>query len=201
MKKIILFGLAFALVSLPAIAGNYKLDAAHSQLGFKIKHLGISTVPGRFKIFDGTGSYDEKTGQLTNLKVTISADSIDTNEPDRDKHLRSPDFFDVAKFPQLTFESTQVVNAGNIPQQIKGKFSLHGVTKEITLDIVDWGGTATDPWSNERLAFEARTKIDRTEYGLTWNKGLKQAAGLLVGNEVTLEIMVEAIKIPEEIKK
>lgn len=195
MQRVVLVVLFVVGCLLSAHAASYKLDESHSQLGFKIRHLGISTVHGHFAKFSGTGTYDEASGRVADVKVSIDATSINTNEPDRDKHLRSADFFDVEKYPAMTFESTEIEYEGKQPKKIKGKFTLHGVTKVIVFEITDWGGTATDPWGNERLAFEAQTQIDRTEYGLTWNKGLEKAAGLLVGNEVKLEILIEAMKV------
>lgn len=178
-----------------AFAENFKLDESHTHLGFKIRHLGFSNVRGKFDKFQGTGTYVEKTGKLSNLKVTIQADSINTNEPDRDKHLRSPDFFDVAKFKELKFESTNIKYKGKKPSQIVGKLTIHGVTKTVTLDIEEWGGKAEDAWGNQRIAFEATGKIDRRDFGLTWNKGLKKVAGLTVGNDVTFVLEIQGIKV------
>lgn len=177
------------------LADNYKLDESHTHLGFKIRHLGFSNVRGKFKEFTGTGDYDDKTGKLSNLKVSIQANSIDTNEPDRDKHLRSADFFDVEKFKELKFESTEVKYKGKIPHQIIGKLTIHGITDTVTLDIDEWGGKAEDAWGNQRFAFEATGKIDRRKFGLTWNKGLKKMAGLTVGNDVTFVLEIQGIKV------
>jgi len=178
-----------------AFADSFKLDESHTHLGFKIRHLGFSNVRGKFDKFQGTGKYDEKTGKLSDLKVNIQADSINTNEPDRDKHLRSPDFFDVAKFKELKFESTNIKYNGKKPSQITGKLTIHGITKTVTLDIEEWGGKAEDAWGNQRIAFEATGKIDRRDFGLTWNKGLKKVAGLTVGNDVSFILEIQGIKI------
>lgn len=187
--------LVFLFLAIPLFATPYNLDESHTQLGFKVKHLGISYVKGHFKKFQGHGEFDEASGQIKNLDVTIDASSIDTNEPDRDKHLRSGDFFDVANHPKLSFKLIKVNYNGKIPQSIQGKITIRGVTKDITLNITDWGGTAEDPWGNQRVAFEAEGSLDRREFGLTWNKGLKQAAGLAVGNEVKLMLAIEGIKV------
>ena len=178
-----------------AFADSFKLDESHTHLGFKIRHLGFSNVRGKFDKFQGTGKYDEKTGKLSDLKVNIQADSINTNEPDRDKHLRSPDFFDVAKFKELKFESTNIKYNGKKPSQITGKLTIHGITKTVTLDIEEWGGKAEDAWGNQRIAFEATGKIDRRDFGLTWIKGLKKVAGLTVGNDVSFILEIQGIKI------
>ena len=118
-----------------AFADSFKLDESHTHLGFKIRHLGFSNVRGKFDKFQGTGKFVEKTGKLSDLKVSIQASSINTNEPDRDKHLRSADFFDVAKFKKLKFESTDIKYKGKKPTQITGKLTIHGITKTVTLDI------------------------------------------------------------------
>ena len=178
-----------------AFADSFKLDESHTHLGFKIRHLGFSNVRGKFDKFQGTGNFVEKTGKLSDLKVTIQASSINTNEPDRDKHLRSADFFDVAKFKELKFESTDIKYKGKKPTQITGILTIHGVTKTVTLDIEEWGGKAEDAWGNQRIAFEATGKIDRRDFGLTWNKGLKKVAGLTVGNDVTFVLDIQGIKI------
>lgn len=178
-----------------AFADSFKLDESHTHLGFKIRHLGFSNVRGKFDKFQGTGKFIEKTGKLSDLKVTIQASSINTNEPDRDKHLRSADFFDVAKFKELKFESTDIKYKGKKPTQITGKLTIHGITKTVTLDIEEWGGKAEDAWGNQRIAFEATGKIDRRDFGLTWNKGLKKVAGLTVGNDVTFVLDIQGIKI------
>jgi polyisoprenoid-binding protein YceI len=185
---------SIALFSAPAFSSTYKLDESHTNIGFKIKNLGIATVKGKFNKFEGSGTFDPKTKQINKLAVKIQATSIDTNEADRDKHLRSNEFFDVKKFPLLTFESTKVEYKAKIAKKIHGKLTIHGVTKAIVLDV-EWGGVATDPWGNEKLAFEAEAIIDRTDFGLTWNKGLKKAAGLFVANEVKLDLQIQATKM------
>lgn len=188
-------GILFILASTVVMGEQYKLDSAHSNLGFKVRHLGISNVRGSFQKFEGTGSYDPKTNKINDIKVKISADSIDTNEPDRDKHLRSDDFFDVAKHPYITFETSKVEYNGNKPTKLVGDLTLRGVKKTITLEVEEWGGVAEDPWGNKKLAFEASGEIDRREYGLTWNKGLKKVGGLTVGNEVKLILEVQGLKV------
>lgn len=178
-----------------ALAGNFKLDESHTYLGFKIRHLAFANVRGKFDKFEGTGKYDGKSGKLSNLKVSIQASSIDTNEPDRDKHLRSSDFFDVKKFKELKFVSTKIKHKGKKPTQIIGKLTIHGITKTVKLDIEEWGGQAEDAWGNQRIAFEATGKIDRRDFGLTWNKGLKKVAGMMVGNDVTFILEIQGMKI------
>ena len=195
LKSKILFILSFLLLSQGAFADKFKLDESHTHLGFKIRHLAFANVLGKFNKFEGTGNFDDKTGKLSDLKVQISASSIDTNEPDRDTHLRSPDFFDVEKFKDITFESLDIKYKGKKPHQIIGNLTIRGVTQKITLEIEDWGGRAEDTWGNQRLAFEAKGKIDRTKFGLTWNKGMKKVAGLTIGNEVTFILEIQKIKV------
>lgn len=185
-------------------AAEYKLDNSHSSFGFRIKHLVVSTVKGQFKDFEGKGSYDPKTGKIAGLEINMLAASIDTNEPKRDEHLRSADFFDVKKFKNLSFKSTSVdyktdaKSKQEIPTKINGQLTMHGVTKPISLEV-EWGGLVKDPWGNEKLIFSAEGVLDRTSYGLDWNKPLEKAAGVLVGNEVKLEIQIEAQAV--DIKK
>jgi polyisoprenoid-binding protein YceI len=183
------------MVSMIAQGGEYKLDESHAHLGFKIRHLGFSNVRGNFDKFSGTGTFDEKKHLLSKLDVTIEASSINTNESDRDRHLRNPDFFHVKKYPQLKFVSTKVTYSKGVPSKIEGNFTMRGVTKNIVLTVDEWGGKMEDAWGNQRIAFAASGKIDRREFGLTWNKGLKKLAGVTVGNEVKLELEIQAIKM------
>lgn len=179
-------------------AGVYKLDAAHSQVGFKIKHLVISTVSGRFNKFDGGFKYDSETGRLEGLKATIDSASIDTNEPDRDKHLRSKDFFDTDKFKTLEFVGNKVTYQDEKPIEVKGKLTIHGVTKTVTLKV-DFKGETADPWGNQRAVFEAQTQINRKDFGLKWNKTLDKG-GLMIADEVDILIEGQAIRQKDEAK-
>lgn len=178
-----------------SIAANFKLDEAHSYVGFKIRHMGFSNVRGKFNKFSGSAVFDEKTDKLSNVQATIEVETIDTNEPNRDKHLRAKDFFEVKKYKQITFVSTEVVYKNKVPTQIKGKLTIRGITLPVTLTISEWGGMATDAWDNKKIAFEARGKIDRRKFGLTWNKGMKKIGGLMVGNDVTLVLELQGMKI------
>ena len=172
-------------------AAPYKLDESHTQVGFKIKHLVISTVSGRFNKFTGAFDYDNKTGDIKDLKVEIESASIDTNEPDRDKHLKSPDFFDVAKYPTLTFVSKKIITESGRPIKVEGELTIHGIKKNVALDI-DYKGSTVDPWGNERIAFDASTKINRKDFGLKWNKNL-DAGGVMIADDVKIQIEGEAI--------
>jgi len=177
------------ILSTGAQAAKYKLDPAHTSVLFKIKHLVISTVTGRFEKFEGTFDFDEKSGKMSNLKVKIQTASINTNEKDRDNHLRTKDFFNAEKNPTITFTSTKITDSKK-PKQIKGKLTMNGKTNDLTFDV-DFKGTAKDPWGNKIMAFEATAKLDRRKYGLTWNKSLDKG-GVLIGNEVKIIIDAEA---------
>jgi len=186
-----IIGAFFMLTSSLAFAGEYKLDESHTQVGFKIKHLVISTVSGRFNKFKGGFKFDSGSGKLENLKISIDADSIDTNEPDRDKHLRGKDFFDVEKFKTLEFVAKDVTYKNNKPMAIKGNLTIHGVTKPVNLKV-DFKGEATDPWGNQRVAFEANSRVNRKDFGLKWNKALDKG-GVMIADEVDIIIEGEAI--------
>lgn len=172
-------------------AAPYKLDESHTQVGFKIKHLVISTVSGRFNKFTGSFDFDPTKGEIKDLKVEIEASSIDTNEPDRDKHLKSVDFFDVEKYPKLTFVSTKTVTKKGLPTQLEGTLTIHGIKKNVTLEL-DYKGATTDPWGNERIAFEASTKVNRKDFELKWNKSLDKG-GVMIADEVKILIEGEAL--------
>ncbi len=186
----ILSGIAF--VSAALAADTYKIDSAHTTVGFSISHLVINDVKGRFKEFEGTVIIDPDNGNtIQEARAVIQAKSIDTDIAKRDDHLRSADFFDVEKHPTITFESTKVEKQGN-QHVLTGKFTMHGVTKEIGLPL-SVKGPIKDPWGKTRIAVKARTSLNRKDYGLTWNQAL-EAGGLLVGEEVEIEINAEAVK-------
>ncbi|GBF39262.1 YceI family protein [Leptospira johnsonii] len=172
-------------------AGNYKLDNAHTGVGFKIKHLAISNVSGSFKDFSGKFAYDEATSTLSDLDVTIKAASIHTNDEKRDGHLKGKDFFNVEDHPSLTFKAKKAtVKKGGV-SKIQGELTIKGVTKPVTLEV-KFSGSAKDPWGNTHLGFEAETKIKRADFDIAWNKPLEKG-GLLIGEEVSIRIEGEAI--------
>jgi polyisoprenoid-binding protein YceI len=170
----------------------YKIDTAHSLIEFAVKHMMVATVKGRFSTFDGTIVVDEQDPARSSVEVTIDAASIDTREPQRDNHLRSPDFLDVEKFPHITFRSTQVERIDDQRLRIHGNLTIRDVTRPVALEAT-FEGKARDPWGNERLGFTASTRFDRRDFGLQWNVPL-EAGGILVGNEVRVNIEVEAIR-------
>lgn len=168
---------------------RWTLDTAHAEVEFAAKHLMISTVKGRFKVFDGDGTTDAQ-GHLQSVRMEIDAASIDTNTADRDKHLRSPDFLDTDKFPKIIFESTRVTQDGD-EVAIEGNLTIRGVTKPITLKG-EYMAPAKDPWGKERAALSVSGKVNRKDWGLTWNVAL-ETGGVLVSEEVKVRIEVEAV--------
>lgn len=169
--------------------GIYKIDVAHSKVGFEVAHLVVATVEGKFSEFEGTLNIDPKLDK-SKLDVSIKAASVNTDNKDRDEHLRSPDFFDAKKHDKLTFKSKKITGtADNL--KVAGDLTIHGVTKPVVLDAKYTGGVK-DPWGNERVAFRASTKINRKDYGLSWSNAVE--IGPVVGDEVILDLRVEAIK-------
>jgi polyisoprenoid-binding protein YceI len=190
-RMVFIVAIAGGLATTALGLDTYKVDPAHSSIGFAIDHMVINTVHGRFRQFDGTIGVDPEAGNaLKTANATIQAGSIDTDIAKRDDHLRSADFFDVEKFPTIAFASQEVKNDGNGPVLI-GKLTMHGVTKEVALPfklkgpIQGMGGT--------RLALAVNAKLNRKDYGLTWNKVL-EAGGLMVGEDVTIRIDAEFVK-------
>lgn len=191
--KLVSSALVSLLLSPSLWAATYNLDASHSEVGFSVKHLMLSNVKGRFGKFEGSFDYDAKTKTLSAVEVKVDIASIDTNEKKRDQHLASPDFFDAGKYPSMTFKADKVtgVEAGK-SVQVPGTLTLHGVTKPVTLEV-DFRGTTTDPYGNERLVFGATTKIKRSEFGVSWNKNMDKG-GVVVGEDVAVSIEAESIK-------
>jgi len=175
-----------------ADATEYMIDPDHSQVIFKVKHMGISTVTGRFDLVEGSYAFDDKDISKSSVETTIQTASINTNKQKRDDHLKSPDFLNVEKNPTITFKSKEVKKGEGEDFTIVGDLTINGVTKQVELDA-EYGGKATDPMGNERTAFTAETGIDRKDYGITWNKTL-DSGGLVVGDEVKIELEVEGIK-------
>ena len=173
-----------------AQAATYAVDPDHSSVSFKVKHL-FSNVKGQFKKFEGTLDYEPGKPELWKTSGTIDVASVDTNEPKRDKHLESADFFDVEKNPQIEFKSTGVKDATATGAKLEGLFKMHGIEKPIVLDVTV-NGVGKDPWGNVRAAFSATTKINRKDFGMNWNQALDNG-GILVGEEVEISLEIEAI--------
>lgn len=172
-------------------SGTWTLDPAHTSVGFTVRHLVAAKVRGRFDSFSGTIAAGE-TPADSSVEVSIDAASIDTGISDRDEHLRSADFLDAEHFPALTFVSREVRGTAD-ELEIEGDLTIRGVTKPVTLDA-EFGGVMTDPWGNEKAIFSASTKIDREDWGLTWNQAL-EAGGVLVGKQVKIEIEAQATRV------
>lgn len=170
-------------------AETYTIDPAHSTVGFGVTHMVINTVHGKFNDFSGTVSLEGT--QLKEATGTIQTKSIDTGIERRDTHLKSPDFFDVAKFPTITFQ-TKRAEKKRAEMVLVGDFTMHGVTKEISLPVT-LKGPIKDPWGNSRIGLQARTKLNRRDYGLKYSQAL-ETGGLVVGDEIELEINAEAVK-------
>jgi polyisoprenoid-binding protein YceI len=172
-------------------AETWKIDGAHTTVGFSVSHL-FTSVQGRFDRFDGTIEFDPQKPEAAVVRATVEAASINTNNAKRDEHLRSGDFFDVEKYPTLSFESTSGVTGmtGNTGQ-LAGNLTIHGVTKPVVFDVV-FRGRGEDPWGNVRAGFSASLNINRKDYGLNWNKVL-ETGGVLVGEEVEIRLDVEGI--------
>ena len=173
---------------------TWKLDPAHTQVEFSARHMMFTTVRGLFTGVEGTLVIDEENPDGSRVEVNIDARSIDTRVADRDTHLRSGDFLDVEKHPKITFRSKRVAGAYAEPGdafEVVGDLTIRGTTKEVTLQA-RFEGRGTDPWGGERAGFSAKTKIDRREWGLKWNQAL-EAGGVLVGNEITIEVQAQAV--------
>jgi polyisoprenoid-binding protein YceI len=176
----------------PVPGGEYNIDPAHSIIGFSIRHLEIAWVEGRFKDFKGAIHFDDKDVTKSSVEFTAKVESIDTGVEPRNKHLRTADFFDVEKFPEMSFKSTRVERKGKDGYVLHGDLTLKGVTKQVALPFTVTGAIK-DPWGNTRFGVQAETKLDRRDYGITWGKALENG-GLDVGNEVTIELQLEAVK-------
>jgi polyisoprenoid-binding protein YceI len=172
---------------------NWNIDPTHAELEFAVKHLMISTVKGRFRTFTGTGSTNPD-GTLASVAMQIDAKSLDTNVEPRDEHLRSADFFDVERHPQLTFASTAIRQKGS-ELDIIGDLTIRGVTRSVTL-TGEYTAPSKDPWGNDRAALAVGGKISRKDWGLTWNQAL-ELGGVAVGDEVKLRIEAEAVAVPQ----
>lgn len=171
---------------------RWNIDVAHSTAEFSIRHLMISTVKGHFSGIEGAINGEPEELQQATIEVGIDIASVDTRQADRDAHLRSADFFDVEKFPKMLFKSTKISSVGDNRYTVVGDLSIHGVTKSETF-AVTFEGRAKDPWGGERAGFSGTAKINRKDYGLQWNVAL-EAGGVMVGDEVKLNIEIEAVK-------
>ena len=172
---------------------TWNIDPAHSVAEFKIKHMMISNVKGQFAKVTGTLTRDESDLTKSHVDAVIEAASLETRDAQRDAHLKSADFFDVEKFPTLSFKSTRVTPARDGELAVEGDLTIHGITRKVTFSVEGPTPPAKDPWGNTRIAVSATTKINRKDFGLTWNAAL-ETGGILVGDEVTITLDAEFVK-------
>jgi polyisoprenoid-binding protein YceI len=177
------------LVATTAATQIYQVDRAHSEVLFQVRHL-LSKVRGRFAEFTGTIDYDAHEPVHSSVSLTIRAASVDTNQADRDAHLRSEDFFAADRFPTLTFRSTRIIARGAQEFDVVGDLTIRDVTKAVVIPV-SYLGAAKDPWGNEKLAFEGEITINRKDFGLTWNAAL-ETGGFLVGDDVKVSVSLQA---------
>ncbi len=189
--KTVLFALAILSFSSASQAAVYQVDADHTTVSFKIRHL-FSKVQGNFKKYEGTLEYEPGKPETWNASGTIDVNSIDTNVPERDKHLKSADFFDVEKFPTISFKTTKVVESSETNAKLEGLLTMHGVEKPVLLDV-DILGVGKDPWGNVRASFTVKTQISRKDFGIVWNEKL-ESGGVLLGEEIDIILEVEGIQ-------
>ncbi len=173
------------------VAGDYTIDPTHTRLGFSTRHAMVTTVRGQFKDFDGTAHLDTANPANSSVTLNIRAASVDTGVADRDGHLQSGDFFDVATYPDLTFASTAVARDGDV-WTVTGDLTIKGVSQPVTIDFEETG-SARDPFGNLRVGFEGATSINRKDWGLTWNAAL-ETGGVLVSEKIKLDFDVSAIQ-------
>lgn len=176
-----------------SVITTWNLDPVHSVAEFKVKHMMISNVKGQFTGVSGALTYDASNPANSNVEATLDASTINTRDPQRDAHLKSPDFFDVEKFPTLQFRSTSVKVKGEDELAVTGDLTIHGVTREVVFNVEGPTAPAADPWGNTRIGLSAVTKINRKDYGLTWNAAL-ETGGILVGEEVTITLDIQFVK-------
>jgi polyisoprenoid-binding protein YceI len=183
---------ATAQTSQQAETKIWEIDPAHSSAQFSVKHMMISNVKGEFSKVSGRVNFDPENPENSTVEAAVDVGSISTREPDRDKHLKSPDFFDVAKYPKMVFKSKRVVKNSDGSLQLVGDLTIHGVTRETAFTLEGPTPAAKDPWGNVRRGASASVKINRKDFGLTWNTAL-ETGGVLVGDEVKITLDVEMI--------
>jgi len=173
---------------------TWTLDKSHSNVDFSVKHLMISTVRGHFRDFDATIELDEANPESSTVSATVKTASIDTGEEQRDTHLRSDDFFNAEKYPEMKFRSTRIERLDETRFRLTGDLTIRDVTREVVLDGA-YEGRITDPWGNDRIAFSAERSISRNDFGVRWNQAL-ETGGVVVGDKVKLTLRVEAVRLP-----
>lgn len=182
----------------PEVTGvaRWEIDPVHSEIAFSVRHMMVATVRGRFNQFQGVIEFDPNHPESGRVEVTIDAASIDTRNEQRDNHLRSPDFLNVEQYPTITFVSKRIEPLGDNRFRVIGDLTIRGVTKEVALEA-EFLGVGRDPWGGERAGFTARTKLNRHDFGASWNVAL-EAGGFLVGDTLEVTLDIEAVRKPEQ---
>ena len=195
MKRYIRSMILFYVLLIPVFtdAATWQIDPAHSSVGFMIRHLTVSNVKGNFNKAQGVVMIDDQDITSLRVEISIDASSVDTGHAQRDEHLRGPDFFDVAKYPTITFVSKKVSKTDMNRLRVEGELTIHGVTKAITVEVEGPTSEIKDPWGNFRRGATATSKINRRDFGITWNKVL-DTGGLVVGDEVNIYVEVELVR-------
>jgi polyisoprenoid-binding protein YceI len=175
------------------LTGDYKLDLAHTRIGFSARHAMVSKVRGQFDQFDGALHLDGENPANSSVEITIQADSIDTRNTDRDNHLRSNDFLAMKEHPEITFRSTEVEKLDQDHYRVTGDLTIRGITKSVPVDF-EFTGNVVDPYGNQRAGFEGNATINRKDFGVSWNAAL-DGGGVMVSDKINLEFEVEAIKV------
>ncbi|MGD0836804.1 MAG: YceI family protein [Polyangia bacterium] len=192
MRNATLWVLAWATALLPGLAKatTWEIDPAHSSLEFSVRHMMATTVKGQFEKFHGSVNIDDKDPARSTVAVTVDIASLNTHDPKRDAHLKSPDFFEVAKYPTATFKSTKVQKTGKDKLKVTGELTLHGVTKPVVLEVEGPSKAYQTPFGTTVRGVHSTAKLDRKDFNISWNKALDNG-GVLVGNEVSLDINTE----------
>ena len=177
---------------LTALTGDYTIDASHSTIGFTVRHAMVTNVKGKFDEFSGSLHLDGGDPSASTASIDVKMDSIDTGSADRDGHLKSADFFKIEEFPTMTFRSTKAEALGDEDYRITGDLTILGTTKPVTIDL-EFNGAAKDPFGNERVGFEGKAEILRSEWGITWNAAL-ETGGVLVSDKIKLNFDISAIR-------
>lgn len=180
-------------------SATWNIDTTHSSIHFSVRHMVIAKVRGSFRTYSGTVALDEQDISTSSVSVRIETASIDTGVEQRDTHLRSADFFDAEKFPSITFQSTKVEKSSGNGLRVTGNLTIRDVTREVVLEAEQLG-IGKDPWGNVKAAFEAKTSIDRRDFGLQWNQAL-ETGGVLVGEKVEISLEIQAVKAQQSAEK
>jgi polyisoprenoid-binding protein YceI len=177
----------------PATVTTWNLDPAHSAAEFKVRHMMISNVKGSFGGLKGSLTLDESNPAASSVRATLDVNTVSTGDPQRDGHLKSADFFDAAQYPEMLFQSTAVTKTGDGEYKVSGNLTIHGVTHPVTFAVEGLGAAGKDPWGNVRIGLTATAKVNRKDFGLTWNSPL-ETGGVLVGEEVHITLDAQFIR-------